>query len=66
MKIESIKNWHEAPIGGAEVYNPDFKNKSESEIIKTLNVETDWLPFGYNHFMICKPTSTVYIKKIKY
>ena len=64
MKISEIDSWTLAPIGGASVYNPSFRNKTTEQIISNLNIYSEWLPFGYNHFIICRSVATVFIERL--
>jgi hypothetical protein len=63
-KVENIESWEFAPTNTMQSYCPTFRNKTNDQIIKELNPERNWLPFGYNHFIICQSIGTVFISRI--
>ena len=63
MKVENVDNWTSAPGNAAQTYCPTFRDKTNEQIMQAINPEKNWLPFGYDHFIICRPIGTVFIKR---
>lgn len=49
------------PFQGVEYYDPRFRQMKDDEIIDFLNIEEEWLSWGYNNFYICQNLATVMI-----
>jgi hypothetical protein len=63
MKIVNILSWTEAPVGCMQSYCPKFRDMTTDSIIHSLNIEIEWIPYGYDLFFVCKSNSTVFISK---
>ena len=44
-----------------EIFNPKFRDMSKSNILKTVNFNSNWRPFGYTQMRYSCKTATVLI-----
>lgn len=59
-EVENNINFTNIPIGGVQLYNPLYREASIEEVISHSNISNDYVPFGYNLFILVRSTGTIH------
>ena len=59
--VVNFKEWPNCPVGGMELYNPKYRSMNITDILKDVDFENEWKPFGYARIGFCRTISTIFI-----
>jgi hypothetical protein len=58
--LKEVESWTELPAVGMQLHR-DFKDMDLQTAFNSLNAFEDWIPYGYNYFILCRSTSTFHL-----
>lgn len=59
ITLKRIQNWNELPASGMQLWQPNYAQKNDIEIVQDICAE--WLPYGYNYGIMCEATNTLHL-----
>lgn len=65
MKLIEVKTWPNLPpkCGTLQMYNPKLRDMSKKDILDFIRARDEWVPYGYNTFILSRDIATVFISK---
>lgn len=64
--VENMSNFpfDKLPTGGMQIYNQKYRDMSLPEVIEQSRVSIEYVPYGYNYFVLVRSTGTIHAYKI--
>jgi len=59
-EVETNINFTNVPLGGLQVYHPEYRTMTISEIIRHSNISNEYVPYGYNYFILVRSSGTIH------
>jgi len=59
-EVENNINFTYAPMGGMQLYNPQYRELPIKDVIKHSRISDEYVPFGYNEFILVRSTGTIH------
>ena len=59
-EVEENINFTNVPIGGIQLYNPDYRTLPINEVIRRSAISEQYVPYGYNSFILVRSTGTIH------
>lgn len=53
-------NFTNVPIGGVQLYNPDYRTMDLEKVISNSRISEEFVPYGYNTFILVRSTGTIH------
>lgn len=65
-EVENMSNFHfdKLPMNGMQLYNPKYRDMALHEVIGQSRVSIEYVPYGYNYFVLVRSTGTIHAYKI--
>jgi hypothetical protein len=59
ITLKRVKSWTELPATGMQIWEPNYAQKNDAEIMQ--GICSEWVPFGYNYGIMCEDTNTLHL-----
>lgn len=60
--VENMSNFpfDKFPMNSIQLYNPKYRDMPLSEVIEQSRIGIEYVPYGYNYFVLVRSTGTIY------
>jgi len=61
-EVENISDFHfdKFPINSIQLYNPKYRDMPLPEVIDQSRIDIEYVPYGYNYFILVRSTGTIF------
>ena len=49
------------PSAGMQIFNPKFRDMNLIQVKEVANLETEWVPYGYDYGLFLRSTATIHL-----
>lgn len=65
-EVENMSNFpfDKLPLGGMQLWNQKYREMPLPEVIKQSRISIEYVPYGYNYFVLVRSTGTIHAYKI--